>query len=380
MDITIDHDSTIPLHAQLLNQIRHLIISGEIGPGSRLPSESELQRHLKISRSTIRQALSNAEAEGLIERVPGKGSFAKAFSPNNQQRNFIGYITFDFFSDFQRHLLSGAESVTRSQGYRILFCNSNGDVEEENRLLDQLLQDGVKGILIWPAWKSDQARRLYQIAKQNSIPIVLMDRTLKGLNKDYVLSDNYTGAYEATKYLIDIGHRKIVFLTRPLLELLPIAERVRGYRKAMDEKGIVPSDPWLIGKIDKEIASRVILKIENSYIQQEIEEISEHLNRGDRPTAIFAMNDIVALQALRAAKLSGIKVPEELSIVGFDDIDIASYFETPLTTVSQNTFYIGKRSAELLIERIRGYSGPPRKELIPTQLRVRESTASPSGL
>jgi len=380
VDITIDHDSTIPLHAQLLNQIRHLIISGEIGPGSRLPSESELQRHLKISRSTIRQALSNAEAEGLIERVPGKGSFAKAFSPNNQQRNFIGYITFDFFSDFQRHLLSGAESVTRSQGYRILFCNSNGDVEEENRLLDQLLQDGVKGILIWPAWKSDQARRLYQIAKQNSIPIVLMDRTLKGLNKDYVLSDNYTGAYEATKYLIDIGHRKIVFLTRPLLELLPIAERVRGYRKAMDEKGIVPSDPWLIGKIDKEIASRVILKIENSYIQQEIEEISEHLNRGDRPTAIFAMNDIVALQALRAAKLSGIKVPEELSIVGFDDIDIASYFETPLTTVSQNTFYIGKRSAELLIERIRGYSGPPRKELIPTQLRVRESTASPSGL
>ena len=105
MNIKIDHDSTIPLHVQLLNELRHLILSGKAEPGSRLPSESEFQRGLEISRSTIRQALNNAETEGLIERVPGKGSFVRLTPMEQSTKNkLIGYITFDFHSEFQGQL------------------------------------------------------------------------------------------------------------------------------------------------------------------------------------------------------------------------------------------------------------------------------------
>ena len=113
----------------------------------------------------------------------------------------------------------------------------------------------------------------------------------------------------------------------------------------------------------------------NGTVNREIEEIEKMLRKKDRPTAIFSMNDLIALEAFKAARLIGLKVPEDVSIVGFDDMDIVSYFDIPLTTVHQDTFYMGKRAAELLIERIKGYSGPPRREVIPTYLRIRASTS-----
>ncbi len=377
MDIKIDHDSTIPLHVQLLNELRHLILSGKAEPGSRLPSESEFQRELGISRSTIRQALNNAEAEGLIERVPGKGSFVR-LTPIDKGRknNLIGYITFDFHSEFQGQLLSGAESVTRASGYRILFCNSNGNLSEENKLLDQLVSDKVLGILIWPAYSTEASRRLFQLANQQQVPIVLMDRTFEGLNNDYIISDNFKGAYEAVSYLINLGHKKIVFLSRPILKLLPIAERLRGYRQAMMDNGLDPLEPWVAGNTNRENGYSLQM---NGTVNREIEEIEKMLRGENRPTAIFSMNDLVALEAFKAARLVGLKVPDNISIVGFDDMDIVSYFDIPLTTVHQDIFYMGKRAAELLIERIKGYSGPPRREVIPTYLRIRASTSKISN-
>ncbi len=373
MKIKIDHNSTIPLHVQLLNELRHQILSGKAGPGSRLPSESEFQRDLEISRSTIRQALNNAETEGLIERVPGKGSFVKLSRiEKGTKNNLIGYITFDFHSEFQGQLLSGAESVTRQNGYRILFYNSNGNIEEENKLLDQLVADKVLGVLIWPAYSKDVSRRLFQLADQKQVPIVLMDRTFENLNNDYIVSDNYKGAYEAVSYLINMGHRKIVFLSRPILELLPIAERLRGYRQAMLDSGLEPFDPWIAGVDANERGYSFQV---NGTVSREIEEIENKLRNADRPTAVFAMNDLMALEVFKAARLIGLAIPGDLSVVGFDDMDIVSYFDVPLTTVHQDTFYMGKRAAELLIERIKGYSGVPRREVIPAYLRIRTSTS-----
>lgn len=371
MNIKIDHDSTIPLHVQLLNELRHLILSGKAEPGSRLPSESEFQRGLEISRSTIRQALNNAETEGLIERVPGKGSFVRLTPMEQSTKNkLIGYITFDFHSEFQGQLLSGAESVIRKNGYRMLFCNSNGNVDEEDKLLDQLVSDKVLGILMWPAYSSNTSRRLFQLADQQQVPIVLMDRTFEELNNDYIISDNFKGAYEAVNYLISLGHTQIVFLSRPILKLLPIAERLRGYRQAMIDNGLRPLDPWIVGAAEKESGYSLQL---NGTVNREIEQIEDMLKSKNRPTAIFSMNDLMALEVSKAAKLVGLTIPSDISIIGFDDMDIVSYFDIPLTTVHQDTYYMGRRAAELLVERTKGYSGPPRREIIPTYLRMRAS-------
>lgn len=378
-EISVAHNSSVPLHMQLLNQLRHLILSGQWMPGSRLPSETELQRQLKISRSTIRQALNNAEAEGLIERVPGRGTFVAALPASNDTSHFVGYVTVDLLSsnESQYKLLSGAESAAKEKGYRILFSTSNQDLDEENYLLDQLLKDKVGGILIWPALHNDPNRRLFQLVQQGSIPIVLMDRSLPSLNCDCVTSDNYAGGYNAVNYLVNLGHERIAFLSRPILQLSTIAERYKGYQQALQDAGLTPLSPWLVGREDQELTTRPAITAYSSGVGPEIEQIARYLKSSERPTALFAMNDLMALQALKAASQIGLRVPQDLSLVGFDDMDIAAHLDVPLTTMAQDVFGLGERAARLLIERIEGYNGPPRQETLPTQLCIRASTSKP---
>jgi GntR family transcriptional regulator of arabinose operon len=379
MQIKIDHNSTIPLHIQLLDQLRHFILSGQWPPGSRIPSETTLQYQLNISRSTIRQALHNAEADGLIERVPGKGTFVSLAPANSHNLRLIGYVTVDFLSsDFQYQLLSGAETAAKARGYRIVFCNSNNDAAEEDRLLNQLLQDKVGGILIWPILNDDPGRTLFQLALQDTLPLVLVDRTFPNLTCDFVTSKNYTGAYTAVQHLIKLGHQRIVFLSHPFVRVLPVAERLRGYKAALQDANLEPLEPQFIST-SHEVCTKDALDAYRKAAGSEIEQIVRYLENPARPTAIFAVNDLVALLTLKAASLVGLHIPGDLSVVGFDDLDIVAHVEVPLTTVAQNAFALGKCAAELLIDRIEGYSGPPRREYLPTQLRARASTAAPAA-
>ena len=378
MKISVNPESAVPLHVQLLDQIRHLILSGEWATGSRLPSEANLGRELQISRGTIRQTLQNAEVEGLIERVPSKGTFVAQNPARETPPRLIGFITSDFLSDHQRQLLRGAEHLARSRGYGVLFSSSSQDLQTENQLLDQMVADQVSGILIWPIYEDAPSRRLFELGRRCEPPMVLMDRTLPGLVCDSVASDNYGGAYAATKHLIELGHHRIVFLTRPLLELSTIADRLRGYRDALLEAGYAPQDPWCIEPSPEESGEQYALhQYSSAGTSKEMLAIARRLQEPQPPTALFAMNDLSALLALKATDSAGLVVPHDLSIVGFDDMDFVTFLPLPLTSVAQDTFALGKRAAEILIERIEGYEGPPRAELLSTQLRVRATTASP---
>lgn len=378
MKISVNPDSAVPLHVQLLNQIRHLILSGEWPAGSRLPSEAALTRELLVSRGTIRHALKNAQVEGLVQRVPSKGTFVAPSPLRGALDRVIGYVTSDFLSDFQRQMLCGAEDLARARGYRLLFSTSSQEVSTENRLLEQMLVDQVSGILVWPIYEDDPSRALFRLAQRCETPVVFMDRSVPGLKCDHVTSDNYTGAYRATEHLIRIGHDRIVFLSRPLLRLSTIADRLRGYRQALRDAGLEPQEPWLIAASQKETGEQYTLRLYSSAATSfETEAVARRLRGPDRPTAIFAMNDLTALLAYKAAIQAGLAVPDDLSLVGFDDMDFVTLLPTPLTTVAQDAFALGRRAAELLVERVEGYGGPPRSELIPTQLKVRASTAPP---
>jgi len=374
MDITISKDSSVPLHIQLLNDMRHRILSGEWTPGSRLPSEHTLQNLLGISRSTIRQAINAAKAEGLLESVPGKGTFVSQKVKSGNSR-LVGFVIPYFRSGFDSQLLRGAESALRAHGYRVIFCNSERQLQEEDRLLRLLMQDHVVGILIWPVMDENPARYLFDLVRQN-VPVTLMDRTLPGLDADVVLCDNFKGGYEATRHLIARGHRRIAFLARPHLNLWPIAERLRGYRRAMQEAGLEPLAPILIGA-EEEISTDYALRSYTNAEGADLKQIREYLGRADRATAIFAMNDLMALQVLRAAELAHIHVPRELSVVGFDDIDFASHLEIPLTTIAQDPFRLGQEAARALLQRIAQPHQTPRQIVLPTRLIVRASTAAP---
>ena len=374
--LEISHESVIPLHEQLLNQLRQLILSGRWQSGDRIPSETELQRELKISRSTIRQALGNAEVEGLIDRVPGRGTFVARIQSRSNSKPPIAFVVFDFSRPMQRDLLSGAERAAREAGYRVIFCHSNSDAKQEIRMMQQLRDDGVAGILLWPSIDEGNPGHLAQLSQRDYPPVTMMDRTFDNVNWDYVASNNFGGSYAGTQHLIELGHEVIAFLTCDILDLLPIAERYRGYEAALDKAGLKPARPWIIGKANREITGPNALRAYTEDDNPIVLQIADYMKQNkQKVTAIFAMNDNVALLAIKAARIAGLCIPDDISIIGFDDMDIASYLPTPLTTVAQDAFTIGKQAAELLIERIEGwYNGTPRSVFIPTQLRVRAST------
>ncbi len=373
MDIVIYRESPIPLHVQLLNEMRHRILRNEWPTGSRIPSEHAIQNAAGVSRNTVRQSLDAARAEGLIDTVPGKGTYVAQRPGKQHDLRLIGYVVPYFRSSFDGQLIRGAESALRPQDYRIIFSTSDGQLAEENRTLRLLQQDHVAGLLIWPVMADDPRRYLAELIR-GGLPVGLMDRTFPGLEADVVMCDNFGGGYLATQHLIALGHRRIAFLCRPHMALMPVAERLRGYRQAMQDAGLDALDPVLVGE-RQEIRTDYALRSYTDASGADIEQLRDYLAAPGRATAIFAMNDLMAMQTLRAAEIGGISVPQELSVVGFDDLDFVSHLRVPLTTVGQDPFTVGHAAARRLLERIADSNRKAQQLILPTRLVVRASTA-----
>lgn len=381
-DIIVSHNSFISLHVQLHNQLRQLILSGRWANGSRIPSESQFAEHLNVSRTTIRLALQQAELEGLVERIPGKGSFVTHRTRPENHSRLIAFVTWGFDSDTHLLLLNGAEDEVKTSGHRIIF-NTVQNRHDEVEILKRFKEDNIAGLMMWPNANASRMQQensvLYQAV---SVPIVLMDRQIYGLECDFVTSDNYGGAQALMRHLVELGHQHIAFMTHHEMELLPVMERHRAYVDVLHEANLPIEAPWLIGQPGKEIGSASDMLRSSFHVNSpELHQIRSYmLEASVRPTAIFAVNDYLAVLALQVMRSLNLAVPEVVSVGGFDDIDLAAYLQVPLTTVAQDPFTIGKRAARLLIERLEGFTGPTRCEIVPTKLRIRSSTSIPLGI
>jgi GntR family transcriptional regulator of arabinose operon len=245
--IQIDRVAPIPIYQQILNEIRARISSGKWAAGVQIPTEAELENELQVSRVTIRQALSAAVEEGLIIRMPGKGTFVSG-TPKvlTKTEKFIGYVVPHLSSNFNVQILLGVESVLKEKGYHLIFCNSEGKLSKENQLLQNLEADGMAGYIIQPVYTEEDNRILAQIALKGE-PIVLIDRGLPGIQTSSVMSDHFEGGRKIVRHLIDRGYRDIVYLARQPIQLPSIAERLKGYQIAMREAGLVPQAPFVVG-------------------------------------------------------------------------------------------------------------------------------------
>ena len=377
-DVVIAHNSVVSLHVQLHNQLQHLILSGRWPHATRIPSESQFAEHLNVSRSTVRLALQQAEIEGLIERLAGRGTFVAYLSTKEHESHLIGFVTCGLDAENHLLILNGAENEVKVHGYQLVFSSAQSH-QEEIDALKRMKEEDVAGVLLWP--NIDGSRPQQQntsIYQQLHLPIVTMDRRINGFDCDCVTSDNYGGAKALMRHLVELGHRHVAFLSHYEMDLLPVTERYQAYREVLQEADLTPTDPWFIGHVGKEIGASYALRSSVDPRSPELQQIKDYIsNARPCPTAIFALNDYLAVLATRAMKLLDLRVPEAVSITGFDDIDLAVHLEVPLTTVAQDWFAIGKRAAQLLIDRIEGYSGPAVCEIVPTQLRVRSSTSVP---
>jgi len=300
-------------------------------------------------------SLAYCPKKGFFSSLLGYWPNALARSLRRGETHIIGLVLPDSANPFFAEVGRAIEATAFDVGYSIILCNTEGDCAKEQLYLDLLAEKQVDGVILVAT--GDCLDSLPALSRR--MPIVAVDRELPCAEIDAALTDNRRGGYLATQHLMDLGHQRIACIAGPS-HLTPSAERVGGYREALAHAGIILDEAWLVrGDFHPESGRKVALAL---------------LGRPNPATAIFACNDLMAIGVLRAAAESGYRIPGELAVVGFDDIELASYTYPQLTTVMQPEEEMGRRAVQLLAERIADRARPPRREVLETALVVRESS------
>jgi LacI family transcriptional regulator len=281
---------------------------------------------------------------------------ALARSLRQGKTNTLGLVLPDSANPFFAEISRGIEDEAFKKGYSVFLCNTELDTQRELFYVDVLSKKQVDGIIFVAA--GDQVDSLDFLRSRN-MPVVMIDRNLPNVEVDAVLTDNRLGGYLATRHLLELGHTRIACISGPS-SITPSAERMIGYRRALEEAGL-SYDEGLVLRGDYHAQSG--MEITHSILAMK-----------PRPTAIFALNDLMALGALRAAAEAGCSVPQNLAVVGYDDLELAQYTNPPLTTIAQPKKEVGAQAIHLLVDRIARKDRAPSRLVLPPELIVRRST------
>jgi LacI family transcriptional regulator len=282
----------------------------------------------------------------------------------SQKTQTIGIIVPDIVNPFFAPVVRGAESAARKAGYRILLCNSEGDLRLEREYIEDLVAHRVEGLLLAPA--SDRSQSSIQSLLRGGFPLVLIDRALPDADCDLIVSDNAHGARRLIEHLIAIGHREIAHVC-DAEDTSTGRERLRGYREAL-EAARIPFQPELVIRT-------TVDRIGGYRAAQEI------LARDPLPTAIFAVNNMTAVGTMEALRERGLSVPKDMGLVCFDDVEHLAVLSPILTVIDQPAETFGSLGVQLLLERMTGKANSrPRRIILQTDLIVRQSCCVGSGV
>jgi GntR family transcriptional regulator, arabinose operon transcriptional repressor len=358
-------------------QILQMIREGKYGSGDRLPGENELAAIYGVSVITSKKALEELVKDGSIYRVKGSGSFVA--DPKQKKKpehvNRIAMVLpLGSNTGGGMELFSSVEAVAKSQGYHVSVENTHRNPQKERDILRGLLKDNVKGIIYYPSFSSENFDLIKKLAMER-YPIVIIDKSIRDIGIDTVLSDNYRGSKEMTRYLVGCGHRRIIFACESDIDVVSsIRERFLGYCDALSEAAI-PLDVDLVMHPDAGHDQGV----ERNGIARFCREVAEKVKEDASITAVQVASDSNAVELISQCAKKGIDVPGDVSIVGFDDLDIASYITPPLTTVKQSFGAISRVAAELIFKRIANKDRKDEKVLIPVELVIRKSCRAIDG-
>src|SRR5688572_12278237 len=324
----------------------------------------EVAESARVSYATVSHVINNTRlvSQETRERVL-EAMAALNYRPNALARslrqgksNTIGLVLPDSANPFFAEISRSIEDEAFKKGYSVFLCNTELDTQRELLYVDVLSKNQVGGIIFVAT--GDQADSLDFLLRQ-SMPVVMIDRDVPNVEVDAVLTDNQLGGYLATHHLIELGHKRIACIAGPS-SITPSAERIIGYRRALEQAGLA-YDENLIVRGDY-------------HAQSGLEITHSMLTMNPRPTAIFALNDLMALGALRAAAEADCSVPKDLAVVGYDDLEIAHFTNPPLTTIAQPKKKIGVQAVNLLVDRISQKSIPTSRLVLAPELIIRRST------
>jgi len=310
---------------------------------------------------TVRRSLAELVNKGLIKKRHGEGSFVANCRPvqHAHAEKLLGFVIPSSSGYHNGDMVEAVETTVRGLGFSLIVKHSQNDPKQETACVQMLLQRGVSGLIIAPVTGEAADRETLLTCARliaDDVPFVMVDRYLPVLNCNYVTTDNRAGAYNATRHLIELGHRRIAMIRS--LPCSSVDARVAGYLQALEEAGL-------------EADARLALRVENeeASIREGIERLLFQTD-GDF-TALFCSNDGIAQVVYSVFRERGIRMPDDVAVVGYDDAPFAAFLNPPLTTVRQPTRQVGEAAARLLVESLeiaRGRASPVQADHFGTRI------------
>ena len=279
---------------------------------------------------------------------------AKALAINKTKS--IGIIVPDISSNFFARIVKGVQEILINDGYSLIICDSNRNETTQIKNINFLLENHVDGLIIVPTLSDF---KILNELKEKKFPIIQIDEFIKDLDVDYVVTDNFKGAQDAVSYLIKKGYKKIAYLAGPQ-NLWSCQERLKGYKKVLEANNIPIQEKYIL--------------LTDASFKSGYEITKKLLNFDEKPEVIFTVNDTVAAGAIKAFYESGVKIPDDIAIMGFDDLEMTALLPKPLTTMHQKKYQMGKLAANILINRIKNKDLALQNIVLEPNLIIRESS------
>jgi DNA-binding LacI/PurR family transcriptional regulator len=359
----LDPKNPAPLYLQIVEDIKSKISTGRHKVGDQLGSQHELSREYGVSLITVKKALTTLVHEGIIYSRVGKGTYVarkNRTSPSARGRT-IGLVLRDLQSPFFSLIVQGVEAKAYEYGLNVMLSNSSGRAEKEDAQIEYFRKMGVGGLIIASMSHIYHPTSRIRALLREKFPFVMVSY-IEDEDVPFVGTDHELGGYLATQHLLSLGFRTIGYINGEEGNLVGEL-RKRGYVRALHEHGI---------KINQRFLFRLRLKGEWNDFQSGYEIGEKVLRSKVRPDAMFVYNDLSALGFQQALLEGGITVPQDMGIVGFDNIERGEYAPVPLTTVEQPTMQIGMRAVEVLKCQMEGKEYTTRSILQP-RLLIRKS-------
>jgi len=362
--------STKSKHSEISRHLETEIASGKYGDGSRLPSEVQLVKQFKVSRPTVARAFRDLEAQGLIERRAGSGTYVRNTSPARATSRTLGLLVPGLASTEIFQIICGEiASLARVQDYGLLWGGSTNPREDMDASLShaeelcrQFIERKISGVFFAPAelesGQEQANRRLAESLREAGIPVVLIDRDMfdfPGRSEfDLVGLDNMASGYMVAQHLIKLGCKRFFFVARPF-SAPTVDARIAGVREALARHRIEPDPGWVRNGDPSDM------------------KFVRGLTAGSQADALICANDFTAAVLLRSMQSLGMRAPKDFRVVGFDDVKYATLVSPPLTTVHQPCRDIAVIAFRTMLERLAEPSLPARSIYLTPHLVVRES-------
>ena len=355
--MVINNKSSVPKYFQLQTWLQDRIEQGYYSTNDKIPTENELVKLSGLSRATVRKSLRNLENNGFIIRKKRICSFVKKLKKSPNYGKTVGLLVPDIRSGYAPILARGAEDEAVKNDISLVLCNTDDNPRQAIYHIERLIKLSVSGVIYIPVAATDRKNiQIISKLKKANIPIVLADRGIKNSDLDLVTTNNFKGSRQITQYLIDKGHKKIAFLSNKLYS----TERLRydGFVSKMMEK-------------DLPIHKNVTILDKSAFnVNNYLEHAHQILKNRKNFTAVYAGHDRIALLFYAAAKNLGLSVPQDFSIVGYDNMPLTT---VSLTTMHQPIYEMGQESIKLIITRMKNKNANIKNIILNSNLVERSS-------